>query len=108
MDPERLLELSTGRLKASRSELREALRGHVTTHHGFLLKLHLEQIASIETAITTIDQEVGHGLDPFRAQVARLLTIPGVGDLMARSSSPRSPPERRSPDLLGRLVPAQR
>jgi len=83
-DPDRLLALTTGRLKASRSELREALRGHVTPHHRFLLKLHLEQIANLETAIATIDQEVGHGLDPFRAQVALLVTIPGVGDLMAQ------------------------
>ncbi len=83
-DPDRLLALTTGRLKASRSELREALRGHVTTHHRFLLKLHLEQIVHIENAIESIDLEVGHGIDPFQAQVALLVTIPGVGDLMAQ------------------------
>jgi transposase len=83
-DPDRLLTLTTGRLKASRSQLREALRGYVTPHHRFLLGLHLEQIAHLETAIANIDQEVGHGLDPFRAQVALLVTIPGVGELMAQ------------------------
>jgi transposase len=83
-DPDHLLALTTGRLKAPHSALREALRGHVTPHHRFLLKLHLEQIAHIEAAIAAIDEEVGHDIDPFREQVALLVTIPGVGDLMAQ------------------------
>jgi transposase len=84
-DPDRLLALTTGRLKASHSALREDLRGHVSPHHRFLLKLHLEQITHIEAAIAAIDQEVGHDIDPFRQQVALLVTIPGVGDLMAQT-----------------------
>jgi len=83
-DPERLLALASTRLKAPRSEILEALRGHVTAHHRFLLRLHLEQIVHLEAAIAGLDEEVGHGLDPFRSQVAVLKTIPGVSDLMAQ------------------------
>jgi len=83
-EPERLLTLASSRLKAPRSEILEALRGHVTPHHRFLLRLHLEQIVHLEAAIASLDEEVGHGLDPFRTQVAVLKTIPGVSDLMAQ------------------------
>ena len=33
--------LTTGRLKATRTELVDALHGHVTAHHRFMLELHL-------------------------------------------------------------------
>lgn len=83
-DPERLLSLTNSRLKAPRKELIEALRGHVTTHHRFLLRLHLEQIGHLEAAVVNLDEEVGRGLDPFRTQVTVLKTIPGISDLMAQ------------------------
>jgi transposase len=83
-EPERLLALTSSRLKAPRTEILEALRGHVTAHHRFLLRLHLEQIVHLEAAIASLDEEVGRGLDPFQSQVALLKTIPGVSDLMAQ------------------------
>src|SRR5436309_9871114 len=43
-DPERLVALTTGRLKAPRAVLLNALHGRVTAHHRFLLQLHLTQI----------------------------------------------------------------
>src|SRR5712691_8661613 len=44
-DPQILATLAGGnRLKASRSELAQALQGRVTAHHRFLLKLHLGQV----------------------------------------------------------------
>jgi transposase len=43
-DPERLARLAHRRVKARPEALREALRGRVTRHHRFLLRLHLQQI----------------------------------------------------------------
>jgi transposase len=43
-DPAKLVALCSDRLKASRKSLIEALRGRVTDHHRFLLKLHLTQV----------------------------------------------------------------
>ena len=83
-DPEKLVALTGKRLKASHQTLVEALRGHVTKHHRFLLKLHMDQIASIEAAIDAIDTEIGAALDPFRAEALRLTTIPGVRDIAAQ------------------------
>jgi transposase len=80
-DPEFLLTRINGRVKASRDELREALRGHISAHHRFMLKLHLEHIDALDRAIATLEQEVGAGLEPFR-QAARLVsTIPGMSDI---------------------------
>lgn len=77
-DPEWLIALVSLRVKASRREVLEALRGHITAHHRFMLKLHLEHIDALDRAITAIEQEVGAGLEPFR-QAARLLTsMPGM------------------------------
>jgi transposase len=83
-DPEALLAATTGRLRAGRAALREALRGRVRAPHRFLLKLHLDHIETIEQSITTIDTEVGVLLDPFRAQVAHLMTMPGISDVAAQ------------------------
>jgi len=80
-DPEFLLTRISHRVKASRAELREALRGHITAHHRFMLKLHLDHIDALDRAIATIEQEVGAGLEPFR-QAARLVsTMPGMSEV---------------------------
>ena len=69
-DPEHCSRV--GRVKASRAELLEALRGRISAHHRFMLKLHLGHIDALDQAIATIEQEVGLGLEPFRraAQLA--------------------------------------
>jgi transposase len=82
-DPERLVPLVSDRVKTPRRELLEALRGRVTRHHRFLLKLHLDQVATLEAAIAQLDAEVGNSLAPFRAAAARLTTIPGVSAVAA-------------------------
>lgn len=84
-DPEKLLAVTTGRLKASRSSLIEALRGKVTAHHRFMLKLHLEQIKAIDTSIEAVDKEVGAMLEPFRVATERLVTMPGVSNTVAQT-----------------------
>jgi transposase len=82
-DPQKLADRTSGRLKASRETIIEALRGRATVNHRFLIKLHLDQIDSLERAIAAIDKEVGSVLEPFRVSAARLTTIPGVSDLVA-------------------------
>jgi transposase len=83
-DPNKLLELAGSRLKADRDAIREALRGRVTAHHRFLLKLHVGHIEALDKAIAEIDTEVGSNLEPFRVAVSLLKTIPGVSELSAQ------------------------
>ena len=79
-DPAKLAALAHPRLKATPAALKEALRGRVTRHHRFLLRLHLQQIEALDAAIAAIDQEVESQLAPFRAAID---TIPGVNALAA-------------------------
>jgi transposase len=81
-DPERLVEL-IGRVKASRGELLEALRGRVKAHHRFMLKLHLDHIETLDKAIASLETEVGQGLEPFRQAAKLLSTMPGLSEVSA-------------------------
>jgi transposase len=82
-DPEKLVELTTGRLKASRSTLVEALRGNVREHHQFLLKLHLGQVDALHAAVRDVEMRIGETLRPFQERAELLTTIPGVSDTAA-------------------------
>jgi transposase len=80
-DPERLADLAKGRLKASREQIVEALRGNVTEHHRFMLRLHLEQISQLERAVGELEERARSG--PFRSAIELLSTIPGVSETTA-------------------------
>jgi transposase len=77
-DPAKLADLTGGRLKASRRELVEALRGRLRPHHSFLIKLHLDQIDALDQAVRDVEARVGDALEPFRDLEGLLTTIPGV------------------------------
>ncbi len=83
-NPAKLARLANYRLRASQEKLREALRGRVTKHHRFLLRLHLNQIDALDASIATIDQQVQAGIAPFRFAVEHVTSIPGVSDLGAQ------------------------
>jgi len=82
-DSERLVDLTPGWLKASRTQLVEVLRGRVTAHHRFMITLHLTQIEALETAVTTIEERIEEALAPFRAAVNLLTTMPGLSNTTA-------------------------
>ena len=82
-DPVRLAALAHAGVKASQEDLRQALHGRVTSHHRFLLRLHLGQIDGIDAGIGVIDREVETNLAPFRGAVELISSIPGVSSLSA-------------------------
>jgi transposase len=84
-DPAKLARLADPRVKASQETLREALRGRLTRHHRFLLRLHLQQIDAFDAAIASVDREVEAGIAPFRTAVEQVTSVPGVKDLSARA-----------------------
>lgn len=81
-DPQALVG-HIGRVKATRAELLEALRGRITAHHRFMLKLHLDHIETLDKAIAHIEREVGLGLEPFRRAAKLLSTMPGLSSVSA-------------------------
>ena len=82
-NPTKLASLADRRVKASPQEFREALRGRVTKHHRFLLRLHLNQIDALDAAMATVDAQVEANLGPFRTAVELLMSIPGIKSLGA-------------------------
>jgi transposase len=82
-DPEKLVELTQGRLKAPREVLVEALRGNVREHHRFLIKLHLDQVDALNKAVRELEARVEGHLDPFRKNVEILTTMPGISEVAA-------------------------
>jgi transposase len=90
-NPEVLAGLADRRVKATREELREALRGHLSQTHRFLLQTHLGQWDGLEKAIVAIDRQVDKligGLAQaarFRLLIALLCKVPGVSKLAAIS-----------------------
>ena len=84
-DPDKLAALAHRRIKASPAELEAALRGRLTDHHRFMLRLHLQHIDAIDVAIAEIDREVEANLEPFRTAITLLITIPGISELSART-----------------------
>ena len=84
-DPAALANLADRRIKATPETLREALRGRVTPHHRFLLRLHLKQIDALDEALAGIDQEVDRQVEPFRTPITQVTTIPGVKALNAHN-----------------------
>ena len=83
-NPAKLATLAHRRLKASPEQLREALRGRVTKHHRFLLRLHLNQIDALDAATATLDAQVEANLGPFRTAVELVVSIPGIKNLSAQ------------------------
>src|SRR5579864_7197559 len=82
-DPERLADLAQGHARKKHAALVEALRGRVTKHHRSMLKLHMQMIDAIESALREVDGHVGKALAPIQACAQLLTTIPGVSDIVA-------------------------
>lgn len=82
-DPERLAQLGSTRLRATHEQLAEALRGHVTPHHRFMLKFYLGQVEGTDLAIAELDTEVAALLQPFHDAVINLTTVPGIAEIAA-------------------------
>ncbi len=82
-DPAALAALANRRIRAGAAELEAALRGRVTAHHRFMLRLHLDHLDAVDAAIARIDKEVDGNVEPFRTAVEMLSGIPGISSLSA-------------------------
>jgi transposase len=102
-DPERLAHLCK-RIKTPREELVEALRGHVTKHHRQIIAMHLRLIDGLRTEITQLKAEIEEQLRPFRDDVERLCTIPGVSFVLAAVLLAEIGPDMHRFPTAGHLV----
>lgn len=90
-DPLVLAGLARGVLRNKTDELRLALAGRFTAHHGQMIALHLarmdhleQMLAQVKDAIGRVGDGPGTGLIvPFAAQAGLLMSIPGIGERVA-------------------------
>lgn len=76
--PEQMAELVHARMAAKKPQLREALRGHVTDHHRFMLRMFLERIDGLDRMVALFDQRIQEVMSPLeREAVQRLDEMPG-------------------------------
>jgi transposase len=78
-DPVMLASLARGTLVHKRAQLADALTGHFTDHHGFLLGQLLQQIDALNLLIAKCDARMTAANAEHETTVQRLQTIPGVG-----------------------------
>ena len=84
-DPNQLAELARRRLRNKLPELREALRGHVTDHHRFMLRQLMDHLDYLDRQIAAFEQRIEELMRPFQEAIKRLMTMPGVGLLTAQN-----------------------
>jgi transposase len=98
-DPVVLAGLARGVLRNKTDDLRLALSGRFTGHHGQLIGLHLARLDHFDQMIGQVKQKIGHpgiagtsrrapappaGLvAPFTDQIRLLSSIPGIGERVA-------------------------
>ena len=98
-DPHVLAGLAKGVLRNKTDDLRLALAGRFSDHHGDMIGLHLTRIDHLDQTLAQVIEKIGKidtgptaappdarqvGLaGPFAAQIALLASIPGIGQRVA-------------------------
>ena len=74
-----MAELSKGRLRKKREDLKEALVGEVREHHKFMIKASLKHIRAMEKILSEIERRIQEKIDRhYKEEYELLQTIPGV------------------------------
>jgi transposase len=76
---EEMAELSKGRLRQKREDLKEALVGEVREHHKFMIKASLRHIGAMEKILSEIERRIQQKINRhYKEEYELLQTIPGV------------------------------
>ena len=78
---EEMAELSKGRLRKRKDDLKEALVGNMEEHHTFMIKASLGHIKAMEEILSTLEQRIQEKIEShFKEEYELLKTIPPVKD----------------------------
>jgi transposase len=78
-DPKLLSKHYHGKIKASKTEMIEALNGKLTTHHQFMLKTIKRSMSDKVALIEELDTQIEVATKDYQIDIENLQTIPGVG-----------------------------
>ena len=73
-----LCELAQGNLRAKKAQLARALDCRLEAHQRWLLGLQLQALDQTDERLAQLEAEIERQLQPYRVQLQRLCTIPGV------------------------------
>ena len=77
-DATALAALAKGRLRNKLVSLREAVTGHVTDHHRFLLRRVMAEVRFLDEEISAFDTRIEEATRPFDELIPLLDTAPGI------------------------------
>ena len=78
LTPAQMAELVHRSMEAKKPALRQALAGHVTDHHRFMLRQLLRQLDDLDAQVLAFDRRIGQVMSPLeREAVGRLDEVPG-------------------------------
>ena len=81
LQPEEMAELSKGRLRKKREDLKEALVGTMEEHHTFMIQVSLGHVKMMEALLATVEERIQEKIDRhFKEEYKLLKTIPPVKD----------------------------
>jgi transposase len=103
-DAEQLADKARRRLRKKVPQLQTALRGRVTDHHRFQLRVLLDHVAHLEGLIGRLGARIEEVMAPFAEAVERLTTIPGVEQRAAETVIAEIGPDRNQFPTAGHLA----
>jgi transposase len=77
-DGQVLADLALGRLRKKIPALAEALVGHFGDHHAFLARMICDHIDTIDAMVAELNARIDSEVEPYRAEIELLDSIPGV------------------------------
>jgi transposase len=79
--PDQMAELSKGRLRKRKEELKEALVGNMEEHHKRMIRTSLEHIDAMEEILLSVEQKIREQIElHFKEAFELLKTIPPIKD----------------------------
>lgn len=81
--PAQMAALAKGAARKKIAPLTTALAGQLAEHQRVMLQLQLRRIEATEQQIAQLDVLIEARLEPYRAQIALLLSIPGIDRVSA-------------------------
>jgi len=81
LEAEEMAELSKGRLRKRKEELKEALVGNVEEHHKRMIRTSLGHIQAMEEILLTVEQKIQENIERhFQEEYELLKTVPPMKD----------------------------
>jgi transposase len=84
-EAESLAERARGRLRDKIPELRRALRGRLSEHHRFQLRLQWDHLQRLQELLQRLNQRIAELSEPYQAQIQQLDRVVGINQASAES-----------------------